>query len=225
MKKRILALTFASAMVLSIVGCGSTSSEAGKTDLFETAETTEVTEDKPAPKSEDTIKTDDLGAESNIETDEISQKETADSEVNSDLEPNSFMYDGKIISILGDLQTTLDDLGADKKADGDVTGEHIYTNGKDDIEVVAREVEGKEELSQIIIHDKSVKTSRGIAVGDTEDDIHDKYGDPNDVIPVDSLILNYNFDGCSIMFTIDGTEISSIAYMKKAPVEEQNKHM
>ena len=97
MKKRILALTFASAMVLSIVGCGSTSSEAGKTDLFETAETTEVTEDKPAPKSEDTIKTDDLGAESNIETDEISQKETADSEVNSDLEPNSFMYDGKII--------------------------------------------------------------------------------------------------------------------------------
>lgn len=225
MKKRILALTFASAMVLSIVGCGSTSSEAGKTDLFETAETTETTEDKPALESEDTVKTDDLGAESNIETDEISQKETADSEVNSDLEPNSFMYDGKIISILGDLQTTLDDLGADKKADGDVTGEHIYTNGKDDIEVVAREVEGKEELSQIIIHDKSVKTSRGIAVGDTEDDIHDKYGDPNDVIPVDSLILNYNFDGCSIMFTIDGTEISSIAYMKKAPVEEQNKHM
>jgi len=220
MKKRILALTFASAMVLSIVGCGSTSSEAGKTDLFETAETTETTEDKPALESEDTVKTDDLGAESNIETDEISQKETADSEVNSDLEPNSFMYDGKIISILGDLQTTLDDLGADKKADGDVTGEHIYTNGKDDIEVVAREVEGKEELSQIIIHDKSVKTSRGIAVGDTEDDIHDKYGDPNDVIPVDSLILNYNFDGCSIMFTIDGTEISSIAYMKKAPVEE-----
>ncbi len=225
MKKRILALTFASAMVLSIVGCGSTSSEAGKTDLFETAETTEVTEDKPALESEDTVKTDDLGAESNIETDEISQKETADPEVNSDLEPNSFMYDGKIISILGDLQTTLDDLGADKKADGDVTGEHIYTNGKDDIEVVAREVEGKEELAQIIIHDKSVKTSRGIAVGDTEDDIHDKYGDPNDVIPVDSLILNYNFDGCSIMFTIDGTEISSIAYMKKAPVEEQNKHM
>ena len=225
MKKRILALTFASAMVLSIVGCGSTSPEAGKTDLFETAETTETTEDKPALESEDTVKTDDLGAESNIETDEISQKETADSEVNSDLEPNSFMYDGKIISILGDLQTTLDDLGAGKKADGDVTGEHIYTNGKDDIEVVAREVEGKEELSQIIIHDKSVKTSRGIAVGDTEDDIHDKYGDPNDVIPVDSLILNYNFDGCSIMFTIDGTEISSIAYMKKAPVEEQNKHM
>lgn len=225
MKKRILALTMASAMVLSLLGCGGASTDADKTNLFETAESTETTEEKPALESEDTVKTDNLGAESNIETDEISKEETADPEVNSELEADSFKYNDRIVSILGDLQTVLDDLGADKKADGDVTGEHIYTNGKDDIEVVAREVDGQEELSQIIIHDKSVKTPRGIAVGDTEDDLHAKYGDPNDVIPVDSLILNYNFDGCSIMFTIDGTEISTIAYMKKAPAEEQNKYM
>lgn len=220
MKKRILALTMASAMVISLLGCGGASTDAADTSLFESASGTTTTEDKPALESEDTVKTDDLGAESSIETDEITKEDTTDAEVNSDIEPNSFEYNGKIVSILGNLQTVLEDLGADKKADGDVTGEHIYTNGKDDIEVIAREVDGKEELAQIIINDKSVKTSRGIGVGNTEDDIHEKYGDPNDVIPLDSLMLNYNFDGCSIMFTIDGTEITSFAYMKKAPVEE-----
>ncbi|MBO4911766.1 MAG: hypothetical protein J5504_03500 [Butyrivibrio sp.] len=65
----------------------------------------------------------------------------------------------------------------------------------------------------ISIRDEKIKTSKGIGVGSTEEEVKAAYG-KNEAISVDSMnILTYSFKDYTLVFVIDGT-VTEIQYMR-----------
>ena len=74
--------------------------------------------------------------------------------------------------------------------------------------------EDRQEYPDLIsIKDENIKTSKGISVGSTEEEVIAAYG-KTEAISFDSMnILNYSFDNYTMAFVIDGT-VTEIQYMR-----------
>ena len=124
---------------------------------------------------------------------------------------DSFAYNGKIISVKDDLQTILDNLGAGEGRPSDQEGVICYNIGTDAVSVFTKETDGKEELTQITVHDKTARTAKGVGVGSTEDEVRNAYGEPNDEVVEGAKLLTYEFEGYSILFAFNDN-VAAISY-------------
>lgn len=200
MKKTTLTILFASVMMLALIGCGTKKAEAASDPWEETTvaeeQTSETSEIAPA------------------KTDE-SQKEAAETEAIGEtpvaLSDDSFAYNGKIISVKDDLQTILDNLGAGEGRPSDQEGVICYDIGTDAVSVFTKKTDGKEDLTQITVHDKTARTAKGVGVGSTEDEVRNAYGEPNDEVVEGAKLLTYEFEGYSILFAFNDN-VAAISY-------------
>ena len=204
MKKTTLTILFASVMMLALIGCGTKKAEAASDPWEETTvaeETPETTEETPAKTEEPQT--------------EAAQTEAVDTETAEEtavsLSDDSFAYNGKIISIKDDLQNILDGLGAGNSSNTDQAGELCYDIGTDAINVFTKDNDGNEVLTQITIHDKTVRTAKGVGVGSTEAEVKTAYGEPDSEIVEGAKLWNYDFDGYSILFAFNDN-VAAISY-------------
>ena len=222
MKKTTIAMILASAMMLSLLGCSMPASteeapvkeEAVAEDVKEPA-----TESEAIVKTETVEKPEETAASTDTKPEEASDNGSSaaikyDPDGVDELEGDSFLYDGNIISILNNAQSVLDGLGATNKVDTQMTGVNCYNNGKDDINVYTREINGEEVVTQISISDASVSTTRQIKVGSSEEDVRKAYGEPIDETVEGNTLLTYDGDGYTIMFAI-ANDVKAITYFKK----------
>ena len=125
------------------------------------------------------------------------------------LADDSIEYDGKIISIHNDVQTTLNTLGTpDREAPSPYTGSDLcYIYGTDSayIKFSPFRTDKNEFIpGAISIYDDEVKTSRGIGIGSTEKEVLLAYGEPTTEAAEDlSYYLSYNLDDICIRFIFD----------------------
>ena len=210
-KKTTLAIVMASAMMLALVGC---TKEPEKTETSAWEEATPASADNEVKTEESAPKADD---KAEAATEDATGETKADESAADEISGDSFLYNGKAVSCLDDLDTILNNLGGGNRSDTETEGEYCYDNGTDAMCVFTREINGEEYPTEISILDKTVKTSKGIGIGSSEKELKDAYGDPNDVIPIESILYNYKFDGYSITFTIDDDEVKAMSYYMKTP--------
>ena len=88
---------------------------------------------------------------------------------------------------------------------------NVYDIGTDAVSVFTKETDGKEELTQITVHDKTARTAKGVGVGSTEDEVRNAYGEPNDEVVEGAKLLTYEFEGYSILFAFNDN-VAAISY-------------
>lgn len=205
MKKTTLTILFASVMMLALIGCGTKKAEAASDPWEETTVAEEQTSEASeiAPVKTEESQTEDSQTEA-AETEAIGETPVA-------LSDDSFAYNGKIISVKDDLQTILDNLGAGEGRPSDQEGVICYDIGTDAVSVFTKETDGKEELTQITVHDKTARTAKGVGVGSTEDEVRNAYGEPNDEVVEGAKLLTYEFEGYSILFAFNDN-VAAISY-------------
>lgn len=195
MKKTTLTILFASVMMLALIGCGTKKVEAASD-----------------PWEETTVAEEQTSEASQTEAAEIdADKSETVGETPVALSDDSFAYNGKIISVKDDLQTILDNLGAGEGRPSDQEGVICYDIGTDAVSVFTKETDGKEELTQITVHDKTARTAKGVGIGSTEDEVRNAYGEPNDEVVEGAKLLTYEFEGYSILFAFNDN-VAAISY-------------
>ena len=219
MKKRISAtIILASAMMLTLMGCGDASAEA-------TSETGEVTEVQTETNSDTDSKTEDKDIDGEAETGSEDASKTSDAAATSD--EASFEYKGKTISFTDDAQAVMDALDSvgTQATDVDRTGfevEGVKWNdwdmnkgGTPNISVATQDDNGKEIIGCICGGGEDFKTSTGISTGSSPEDIKAAYGEPSSIGKVAQNAENYEykFDSFKISFFIMDGELDNISYI------------
>ena len=194
--KSITTVLMASIMTLIIAGCQNTSpdtSESGS-DIPTSTESAVIGEDIPAGISDSSV----------ITTESASSTSASATDA-------AFEYNGKTISILDDAATMFANLGtpeADKSKNGN--GTYVYDN-----EGITFNTCGDgdaAETSDLAVTDKTLKTSRGISVGNTKDEVIKAY---NDIEAIDETdVIVYDFGNFYIKFDLDsGKNVTRIRYI------------
>ncbi|RKM55599.1 hypothetical protein D6853_08570 [Butyrivibrio sp. X503] len=198
--KTTMAIITASAMMLALMGCGEAAPEASPA-------TSDISFEEVAP-STDTA-TEDTSSEAEAASSETSTEESSASD-DASIEVN-----GKKVSILDDFQTAFDALGP---ADGDPTSDAsksiFYSFASGAIEYTTVKIDGEELPTTLDIRSGDFKTSKGIGIGSTEDEVVEAYGEPTDVdngegvvadngTPLKLHVTTYDLDGYSISFKYD----------------------
>ncbi|RKM55594.1 hypothetical protein D6853_08545 [Butyrivibrio sp. X503] len=178
MKKRLTATVIAaSALMLTLMGCAHSAGE----DPFESEAAMEESETESASEP-------------------VSSSDSSD-----DFTDDSFVYKDQNISILNDAAITLGSLGDYDKDGSFVGGEYKnYSFDKGAIAFDTTIIDGKESPVYLYLKSPSIKTAKGVGVGDSKEDILSVYGDPNDTID-DGIVysIEYQFDTYNISFVFD----------------------
>ena len=191
--KSVLAIISVSMMMCGLCGCGKEATEsvaeieieAGEAASEESTTETEPTEDDDTKEA---------SAETSVEL--------------SSLTDDSFVYNGKKISILDDVETSLATLGEPSEKSSESGPMKYYDYGtfndkeQEGISYMTFIENGKEKPAQIDITVEGAKTSKGLGVGSTKDEVISTYGEPDDTM-IGGFALLYNFDGYELSFIVD----------------------
>ncbi|RKM62925.1 hypothetical protein D6856_02035 [Butyrivibrio sp. XB500-5] len=211
--RKTVAILMASAMMLALMGCGSSEGEATDgADLNEV--NVGISVDVMAPESEADSITD-------ASTDASEAASGTTSAATSD---SSFSYKGKVISILDDTQAVIDALGTpddtyeDSADDNPNLGEKRYYYHLACIEVSTLVIDGKENLLLITIKDPEIPTPKGIKFGSSKDDVIAAYGEPTkESESGDHKIIEYEFDNYKIILPLSNKDtVDAIMYENSA---------
>ena len=203
MKKRIaMTLSIAYVMVMLVMGCAE--KEIGSIDeSYNGASSVEPASEEAETPSDPS------------DSDDASSKEISVMSA-SDLSDDAFSFNGKEVSILSDIKTLNDALGKPIPGyifkDKDLT---YYSFGKADddsatVDMTTYTNGEKEAPLEIILHNDSVQTSKGIKVGDTPDAVTSAYGEPSKKDEAGNL--TYDFDGFQLFFQIYEGKVVHIYY-------------
>ena len=193
--RKMTAIPFlvATVMMFSVSGCGSVSENG-------TSEDVDV-EDVSGDASTSETNTDESSSDEN--STEVAG--TDDSYANSqEITDDSFECEGKKISVLDDVDNVLANLGEyeviNKLDDGYCTYQN-YNEAVGMIEVETMEFDGKPQVLSIFSSRKDVKTSKGIGLGNTREELIAAYGEPNSKSDDNFHDYVYEYDGYSITFS------------------------
>lgn len=185
MKKKLVAVLLSAVVCFSIVGCSKTAS-----DTNSDGENAEVV-------SDDQVE-DETGEDAGEPVTYESTDERADTTLSN----------GTIeISLYDDTDEVLAKLGETDKEDE--FGNLVY----DDFTIQLFGEGDNKELSGIFTYSENVKTSKGISVGDSYDDVKAAYGTPSfESDDAGYTTANYIISGFTLGFTIENDVVTSISF-------------
>ena len=201
--KTTAAILIASAMMLTLMGCGEASTENAPA-------TGELSIEALAPDEGTDVL--DPSSSTSAEADSETASDADSSASNS--EDASIEINGKKVSILDDLQTTMDALGtADGDPSSDASKALYYSFASGAIEYTTVKLDGEELPLTLDIRSGDYKTSKGVGIGSTEDEVVAAYGEPTKVDNGEELVAEssngktpflyvteYKLDGYTIVF-------------------------
>lgn len=220
MKKKTIASIIVTTMILSLVGCSGSASSSANDASTEISSQEENIEEGPAEA--------DIEEESEEESDEPSSEPVVD---NSDLQDDQFRYDGKVFSVMDDVNAFAEIIDDSKTENYE---EQTFYHTEDGL--VSLETLEKDETELpiiIIITGGGVATNRNISVGSFRDDVIAAYGEPNveptkvygpdnkelsreEVIERYGEELIYDLGDITITFIVTDGLVSSISYTNNA---------
>ena len=205
-KKTTTAILLATIMMLALMGCGTASTDTSSSD---TASVAEVNTDTEANSSDAT-------ADTSSDSASADSSDTSDTATASD--NATFTYKGETFSFLDDLQTTLDKIAplgkpcADSPIERD-DGSKVYsydeTEHDSDFFINTFIDNGKLSVGQISLMGPNAKTSKGIGIGSTVEEIISAYGKPGN----SEAIYDYTYDNYILSFDVRDNKVFSINYI------------
>ena len=184
MKKRIVAVILSMVVCFSVVGCSKTE------------------KDNKSSENVEVVSDDQVEDQTGDQTGEIELKESADPKAETTLSNGTIE-----VSLFDDVNEAFKKLG--ESTEEDVFGNIIY----DDFSVQCYGEGDDMELSGIFTYSENVKTSKGISVGASYDDVVAAYGEPSFESEEDgNKVLNYTYSEYTLSFTMDNDNVASIAF-------------
>ncbi len=224
MKKKTIASIIATTMILSLVGCSGSASSSANAASTEISSQEENIEEGPAEA--------DIEEESNEESDESSDETSSEPVVdNSDLQDDQFRYDGKVFSVMDDVNAFAEIIDDSKTENYEEQTFYHTEDGLVSLETL--EKDGTELPIIIIITGEGIATNRNISVGSFIDEVKAAYGEPNveptkvygpdnkelsreEVIELYGEELIYDLGDITITFIVTDGLVSSISYTNNA---------
>ncbi|WP_026513397.1 hypothetical protein [Butyrivibrio sp. LB2008] len=212
-KKTTTAILLATTMMLALMGCGAASTDTDSSS--DAASVSEVNAASDTNTSGDTTK----------ETDADTSSDSASTESSISLTDGSFEYKGKTISILDDLETTLDTFNtlfpndSQELASNAGSNLHVYgydndSNGQCNIDIISHLSGDKQLPGQIDILEPDYKTPEGISVGSSRANVIATYGEPSEHNGCeDDCTLYYKFDKCNLRFDLMNGKVLCIVLL------------
>lgn len=199
MKKRSLAaIMMASAMMLALMGCGSSTSET----------TTETT---PETTAEQTTE-----SSANTEDADISTENDPLPEVFMTKAEPTFEYNGKTFSFTDDANTVVEGIkSVAKTVDDDGGNSYDFDKDADGLGLtIATSVNGeKTTIDLMAVTGSGFKTEKGITIGSKMEDVRAAYGDPYEIDKFDNGELEiFSCEGFNMSFDIENGKVISIVY-------------
>ncbi len=131
----------------------------------------------------------------------------------------SFEYNGKTVSFMDDAQTVVDALKSvaenvnEVEADGGKTFDFEDSEGGYNLTVVTSTEGGSEIVGSVSANGSGFKTSKGIGIGSTAEEVKAAYGKPNEKDKFKKGELDiYRCEGFSFSFNIKDGKVESILY-------------
>ena len=192
--------------MLALMGCGAASTDTSSSDAASVAEVNTDTEANSSDATADTS-SDSASADSSDTSDTATASDNA-----------TFTYKGETFSFLDDLQTTLDKIDplgkpcADSPIERD-DGSKVYsydeTEHDSDFFINTFIDNGKLSVGQISLMGPNAKTSKGIGIGSTVEEIISAYGKPGN----SEAIYDYTYDNYILSFDVRDNKVFSINYI------------
>ena len=198
MKRKATAILLVSAMMLTLMGCGGTSLEV-------TSETGEVTESQ---------------TETNTNTESKTEDASKASDANVSASEDSFEYAGKTISMMDDAKNVIDILNSVCTSDPKNSGENVYcydtVDDQPQISVYTYDKGEGEKVGSIEVIKEEIKTSKGIGIGSSLEDLKAAYGEP---YYSEETIERYDYDfgDVVIQFYLRSGKIEYFTYYNADP--------
>lgn len=162
MKNRIITFLLASTMIISLVGCGDAASAPANEPAA--TETSSETENETADETSTTVET-----------------------KSADASDASFEYNGKTVSVLDDLETVKANLGTPTEESSspfsDNSDDKLYVFGSDPDTIDLATLDGK--VQSITVYDYKIKTTKGIGIGSSEEEVLTAYGNSGEKTEAD----------------------------------------
>ena len=210
--KKAIALLMTSAIVLSLVGCAGSTSEAAEASS-EIPFTEEISDEPVEAASIENRDSEASASESAID--------------NSLLQEDQFQYNGKIISVMDDLNALLEVFDYSKPETYDIQSFYISKDKSLTLETLKKD--NIEHPLSISFNQPGIYTKRNICVGSSRDEVIKAYGEPNVEPPVatgpdgkeltkEEMIaqfgeqLGYNLGDYTITFLTQGGSVSEVYY-------------
>ncbi|RKM58230.1 hypothetical protein D6853_01445 [Butyrivibrio sp. X503] len=214
--KNVLAIMTASVMMCGLWGCGSGTSDTSATEL--SVEAVIDASESDADNADNADKTDAADSADSEVTEGAATETSVDL---SSMTDDAFAYNGKKISILDDVATTLAALGEPEQKNSGAGDMNYYDYGThtdtvdEGILFVTYTDNGKESAAQIDFNIQGPETAKGISVGDSKDDVIAAYGEPKE--DSGKPILTYEYDGFLLGFVInENDKVSNVNYISTA---------
>lgn len=214
-KKTTIAILLATTMMLALMGCGAASTDTDSSS--DAAYVAEVDTDSESNTTDDTTKETDADTSSDsASADSSNSSGTATASTD-----DSFTYKNETLSILDDLQTTLDKINAvgtpcPSSPIEEADGSHLYLYDSDanDSNFLMETFisNGTETVGHIGLIGPDAKTAKGIGIGSTVEDLTSAYGEPTRK-SLKSNTYNYEFDKLTIAFMIKDGKITNVDYL------------
>lgn len=191
MKNRIITFLLASTMIISLVGCGDAASAPANEPAA--TETSSETENETADETSTTVET-----------------------KSADASDASFEYNGKTVSVLDDLETVKANLGTPTEEQpspfSDNSGDKLYVFGSDPDTIDLATLDGK--VQSITVYDYKIKTTKGIGIGSSEEEVLTAYGNSGEKTEADGETdILYELGKYSIDFFFDrNSKVITIIY-------------
>jgi len=207
MKKRVVVVSLMAIMMgFALVGCDGLPIVGNFTGTEITADNEESLDEE----SSDSVTKENSAEEETSELTDGADDDMGLSEIDEYIE-----YNGNKVSLDDDVQTILDAFGVPDTMEFDNPG-YIYTFNSSNIVFFTDELDSVEIPSQIIIDDNNVKTSKGICIGSTMDELKAAYGAKADSDMEASNMCTYTFNNCRISFVInDNDTVTEMIYNKQ----------
>lgn len=217
MKKKTIAGIIATTMVLSLAGCSSSASSSTTDESIEISASEENPEEEPI--------------EAELDEDADSKAPAYESIDNSDLQDDQFRYDGKVVSILDDVNTLVETINDSNPEEYE--GQTFYYTEDKAIYLETLDKDGSELPICLTINDYGIATNHNISIGSFRDDVIAAYGEPNvepsavygpdgnelskeEVIELCGEELIYDLGDITITFIVTDGFVSSITYTHNA---------
>ncbi len=213
-KKTTTAILLATTMMLALMGCGAVSTDTSSSDTASIAEANTDSESNTIGAT-----TNETDADASSDSASADSSESVDTATTSS--DDSFTYKNEKLSILDDLQTTLDKIDAvgtpNSHSPIEVKdGSHLYlydsTANESNFSMETFINNGTETVGHIGLIGPDVKTAKGIGIGSTEEELTSAYGEPTSK-STKSNTYYYEFDKFTISFMINDGKITNVDYI------------